>query len=483
LVRQFVVESLLLALLGGAAGLLVARGGLPMILGLVPQAVPRLWETTVDTRVLAFALGTIVLAALLFGIGPALALWKTNVNDVLKTNERTSSSAVSAVRLQKSFVMAELALTLLLLSGAGLMVKSFWRMHTYPPGFEPDRVLTMRVEFSAPRYRDTQTRRAYVDELLRRVRRVSGVEAAGITTNADGGMRLLVEGAPFPPKDPREPVATSSTSAGYAGAIGMRLVRGRWMSDAEASAIIVINESLARREFAGQDAIGKRIQIGGPPGEPGAVFATIVGVVADLKYSKLDASPAPELFFDYAHAPPSTGGIMVVLRTKGDPLAAARAVRKLIADIDEAQPIDQVRTLEQVLAKSIAPRRFYLFLLGTFATVALLLSVIGIYGVMSYAVVRRTREIGIRLALGARRNEVVRMVVRQGMGIALAGIVIGLIAAIGLTRLMVSLLYDVEPTEPTDVRCRRCVALHDGFYRLLGTCAQSVARKSHRRVA
>jgi predicted permease len=442
--RQFLVESLLLSAIGGSAGLLLARGGLLVMVRLVPQAVPRLTEATIDGRVLVFAIVMSVVTALLFGVGPAVTLWRTNAYDVLKDGTRTASATPGSLRMRTMLVAAELGLTVVLLCGAGLLVKSVWRMSAYPPGFDPEHTLSMKVQFSGPQFGEKE-RRAYVDEALRRVAGVPGVEAAGMSTNAGGRMRLFIQGVAMPDME-RPIVLESSVSAGYAKAIGMRIIAGRWVTDAEPAQVFVINESLARREFHGQNPIGRRIQSSGPPGDPDAMSAEIVGVVADLKYTKLDATPEPEIFTDYAHASPFSATI--VARTAGDPLAVAPAIRTLVAAIDKTQTVSDVKTVAGVLADSIAPRRFNMFLLGSFAAAALLLALIGIYGVIAYAVAQRTREIGVRMALGAQRGEVVRLVVRQGLGMALAGMVAGALAALVLTRLMTSLLYDVTPTDP-----------------------------------
>jgi putative ABC transport system permease protein len=442
--RLSLVESLLLASIGGACGVFVARYALQMIVRLIPQAVPRLAETTIDARVLGFALTMSVMTALLFGFAPAMVLWRTSTYDVLKDGARTVTAG--GLRARAWLVILELALTVVLLCGAGLLVKSLWRMHAYPPGFAPDRTLTMTVRFYGPASQDDNRRRAFVDEVLRRVPSLPGVEGAGVTTNGEGRMRLFIEGAP-PMADAERPVVLhSSVSAGYAKAIGMRVITGRWLTDAEPNPVFVINESLARRDLVGEDPIGKRIQVGGSPGGWDATFATVVGVVEDLRYTRLDATPEPEIFEDYAHAAPFAA--TVVVRTAGDPMAIASEVRARVVEIDKMQDVSEVKTVEQVLADSIAPRRFNVFLFGTFAAAALLLALIGIYGVIAYSVAQRTHEIGVRLALGAERRAVVGMVVQQGMAIAAAGLLFGVVAAFAVTRVMASLLYDVTPTDP-----------------------------------
>jgi putative ABC transport system permease protein len=444
--RQTIVESLGLALLGCAGGLLLAKWLIATIVHVSADAVPRLAESTVDGRVLALALGTALVTAVAFGSASALTLWTANVHDVLKDGARTSAAPSSGVRLRSVLVAVELALAVVLLSGAGLMVKSFWRMHTHPPGFDPARILTMKVDSSERQYlnESQQARqRAYVDTLLGRLGSVPGVQAASMHTHGDLFQgNVTVEGAPPVRRDQRQPpVLLNATSAAFGNVMGLRMVSGRWITDREPTPVVVLNETLARRLFGHDDPAGRRLQIA-----PSS-FATVVGVVADLRYSKLDESPEAELYRPYSHVP-GFPRLTLVIRTTGDPLDAAPAIRTIVSDTDKTQPPYDVMTLEQALADTILPRRFNLILLTMFATTALALALIGIYGVIAYSVAQRTHEIGVRIALGAQRREVLRLVVGQGMRIALVGLVIGLAAAAGLTRLMANVLYDVEPTDP-----------------------------------
>ncbi|OFW40485.1 MAG: hypothetical protein A3J29_05990 [Acidobacteria bacterium RIFCSPLOWO2_12_FULL_67_14b] len=443
--QQSLMESLVLALMGCAAGLLMARLAVTAIVRLGPPSVPRLAESTIGGPVLAVALGLGLLTALGFGLAPALALWRVDARDALREGaQRASRHVAGGVRVRGSILGAQIALALVLLIGAGLMLKSAWRLAAHPPGFEPERILTMKIEFTGPQYSESPARQlALVDGLLDGLRAQPGVEAVSISTH--GYLlteHLLVEGAPEPsPADRarREPILINSTSAALARVMGLRMIRGRWIADNESAA--VINEQLARREFPGQDPIGRRIRHGdsGP-------FLTIVGIVEDLRYSRLDAAPEPEVFVPYSQGDGMFGFIALV-RTTGDPLALVPTLRPLMERVDKTEAFDEVMTLQQALAETIAPRRWNLFLLGVFALSALILALIGMYGLMSYWVIQRRQEIGVRMALGARRLEVVRLVVRQGMGIALAGMGVGLLGALALTRLMSSLLYDVQPRD------------------------------------
>jgi putative ABC transport system permease protein len=329
------------------------------------------------------------------------------------------------------------------------MMKSIWLLHSRAEGAAPEQVLVMQVRLSGPRYPGQPARRAYADEVLRRLQTFPGVRAVSLTTDRDLLTHAVVEGAPpLTDMDTMRavPDVVNATSAGFAAAMGARLLAGRWITDSESGPAVVINETAANRLLPGQDPLGKRIGMPlFPKTEP--TFAPVVGVVADVKYSKLDAGPDAELYIPYAAAPLLTS-FSVVARVDGDPLALAPAMRKAMADVDRTQPIFGLTTLERALADSIAPRRFNLMLLGTFATSALLLALIGIYGVIAFAVAQRTHEIGVRMALGAQQHEVVGMVMRQGMAIASAGIVLGILAALAVTRVLASLLYEVAPTDP-----------------------------------
>ena len=449
--RQFLGENLALALLGGTFGLLLARLAMPAIVRLAPPSLPRLGETTVDSRVLLFALAVTLLTGLIFGIAPAILLRRSKPYEVLKLGGRTSSAGSAGLPLRRLLVAAELALALVLLTGAGLMVKSFWRMNTRPAGFDPERVLGLQVPFSGPQYRAVAQQRRFAQEMLERVGRLPGVEAASVL--AQGVLR----GSGTAPRDPNltslssaqvmhlPHVTFSTVSSGFGRVMGLRVIRGRWLAESETGPAVVINESMAHELFGGGDAIGKQLGLADNADDP-ATPATIVGVVADLKYSRLDAPAEPEIYIPYQISS-SFLGMTVVVRSATDASAMAPAIRNAIASVDRTQPVAEVKTLEQALADSIAPRRFNLYLLGAFATSALLLALIGIYGVIAYAVAQRTHEIGVRMALGAQRRQVVRLVVREGMTLAAVGIAVGLAAAFALTRLMASLLYDVKPTD------------------------------------
>jgi len=442
MIAQFLTEGLVLALAGGAVGLLLARWAIALLTGFGPQAVPRLEGVTIDGRVLAFTLLVSLVSGLLFGLGPAISLARANLHAELKGAGKSTSGALR-LRFRSLLVAGELAVALVLIVGAGLMVKSLWRMNARPPGFNPESILVMKISLAGPAYRARPQQIAYFEEALSRLERTPGVVAAGTIFSPIRGM-IQLEGAPPSPADLAHRGIYYSTSPGFFKAMGMRLIQGRWMTNNEPSQVMMVNEAFVSSILGGADPLGKSIHLVLPQRPPSWA---IVGVVTDVKYSKLDAEPGPEVYFPYRQSF-FNGASDVVVRTSGDPLALAPAVRKMISDIDRSQPALDIQTLEGTLARSIAPRRFNLFLLGTFAGSALLLALIGIYGAMSYAVTQRTREIGVRMALGAHSGEIVRMVIRQGMAVALTGIAAGIAAAFGLTRLMATLLYDVKPTDP-----------------------------------
>ena len=443
--QQCLVESLVLAVLGSASGLLIARLAVAIIVRVGPESVPRLGEAVIDGSVVAVALGLGVLTALVFGSAPALELWKVNPTRALREGANSASRHLTGMRARRVILGAQIALALVLLIGAGLMLKSAWRLTAHPPGFEPAQILTAKIEFTDPAYREAPARKfAVVDALLDGLRTQRGVEAVSISTHGMAlTQRLIVEGAPEPSADALarlEPIVVNSTTAALPRVLGLRVTRGRWITDHERA--IVLNERLARRDFAGQDPIGRRIQL-----DEGGPLMTIVGVAADVRYSRLDAAPEPEIYVPYSQGDDIFGAVALV-RTTSDPLALAPAIRQLMEHIDKTVVPDEVMTLQQRLAETIAPRRWNLLMLGTFAASALMLALIGIYGLMTYSVAQRRQEIGVRRALGAQRTEVVRMVVGQGMSIALAGVGVGVVSSVALTRVMSSLLYEVEPSDP-----------------------------------
>jgi putative ABC transport system permease protein len=443
-VRQLFAESVAYAVLGGIGGVLLSVWLVNTVIAIIGAGVPRLTETQLDFAVLAVAAAISIGTALLFGIGPALALVVTNVQEVLKEGGRTVSASRRVIITGRAMVAVQVALTIVLLAGAGLMLKSVWLMTRYPAGFAPDQILTMRVDIRGPQYRDPKARQDYAAALVSKAKTIPGLRDAAMTTGRSSMILVIKEGEGIPPPGERDrrAVPVSSISSGFGPLLGMSLASGRWFNDRESPGVAIINESLARRDFNDTDPIGRRIRM---PwlGENG--LATIVGVVRDLKYAAIDTDAVPELFFHYADTPVSS--ITLVMRVDDDPIAVAPAVRNALSAIDPTQSFYNIKTLEEVLSDSIAPRRFNLLLLATFAFVALVLAALGVYGVVAYAVSERTHEIGIRMALGAERASVVGMIVAQGMWSVVAGVVVGLFAAWGATRLIAGLLYGVQPDD------------------------------------
>jgi putative ABC transport system permease protein len=435
--RQFVVESSVLVLAGGIGALWLAYGAIVLIVRLSAKALPRLPEATMDSRVLLFALSASVLTAVLFGLTPMFAIRKAHLQNSLKEVAKGDSGSAGGLRVRRLLVAAELAFAVVLVMGMGLMVKSFMRMYAHPEGFEPEKILVINVHLAGPEYFGNGARqKEFVDEALRRLRPMPGVVSA--TMMGTGAAPVEWEGTP---RDHEAPLtAIKATTPEFASTMGMRIVKGRWFTENEKG--VVINESLARRDFPGEDPIGKRAEGVG----------TVVGVISDLKYTKLDATTEPQIYLPFA--PSGRGelvGTSLLIRTSSNPSKIAPTVRQLVAEIDKTQPPFAIVTLERLLADSIAPRRFNLLLLGAFASAALLLAIVGIYGVTAYAVAQRTHEIGVRITLGARRGQVVGMVIRQGMWMAVGGLIAGIVASLGLTRLMASILYDVDPTDLSTV--------------------------------
>jgi putative ABC transport system permease protein len=437
-VRQLLTESVVLALLGGAAGLLVAQWGIKATVRFAPQAIPRLTEARIDGGVLAFTLFLSLATGFLFGLGPAFSIWKASLHDTLKSDAGTSTTSAGRLRTRGLLVAAQLALAVVLLTGAGLMLKSFWRMNAHAPGFEPEKILTMRVALSGSNYDAWLAKAAYIDRLLQRAEAMPGVEAVGVDRGSLNGS-VKIRGGNRAASGESVFAAIRAVSPGYLRAMGVPLLGGAWPRRGQLFGVLV-NESFARSIAKHGNAVGSHV-------EGSVLNDDIVGVVADFKYRQLDAPPSPEVYMPFERFPMGRS-IKVAIRTNGDPRPIAPLLRTATAEIDSTQPAYELQTLEQALSDSIAPRRFNLGLMGVFAITALLMGLVGIHGLVAYTVAQRNHEIGIRMALGASRNQVVRMIVGQGMGVVLLGITVGLAGAFGLTGFIRSLLYEVQPNDP-----------------------------------
>ena len=454
LLRQLLTESILLALVAGVVGVLMAMWGTTALVALSPDSLPRAREIGFDWRVLAFTGGIALTTGIIFGLVPALWGPRVQLTDALK--EGTRGTTAGGGRLRKSLVVVEVALSLMLLVGAGLMLRSFSRLRSVNPGFRTDHALTLRVSLPVPNGQITTADEnrfvTFFDRTLARLSELPGVTAAGasnmIPLDGNGTDRLIeVEG--YIPRDKSDmPDAQNrQVTPGWFAAMGIPLVNGRLVEradDEKAPRVLVVNEAFAKRFFPNGDAIGKRIRLGKLTAD--FPWATIVGVVGDVRGFALDEPPQPTMYWPVAQIR-ATPSLAIVVRTQSDPSALAAAVRDAIGEIDQTQPIYDMQPLDQLVAKSLGQRRFTLTLMVLFGVIALILSAIGIYGVMAFAVSQRTQEIGIRMALGANAVDVLKMVVGSGMFLAVIGVAVGLIGAFAVTRLMASLLFGVSPTD------------------------------------
>jgi putative ABC transport system permease protein len=453
LVRQLLTESVLLALAGGAGGLLLATWGVDLLVALEPEGLPRLTNIRVDANVLLFTFGLSTLTGLVFGLAPALGASRADLSGALKEGGRKLTGGVSRRRLRGALVVAELAVALVLLVGAGLLIKGFWRLRTVEPGFDAANLLTMRLELPETRYKEIPAQTDYRRRVLEAVNSLPGARAAMVSEIPLGGSSLhhnfVIEGRP--PLAPGEEPDLYSRSVGgdYFGVMGIPLLRGRALTpqdDARAPLVGVVNERFAREYFDGADPLGSRIRWA-RAAEP--QWITVVGVVGDVRHFGLDQPEEPAVYTPFAQSGQSWKRWMnVVVKSETPAASLTNAVKEKIWSADAQVPVSRVRTMSEVMSASVARQRLNMTLLGLFAAVALLLATVGIYGVVSYTVAQRTHEIGVRVALGARRADVLRMVLGQGLGFALAGAGLGLVLALLATRLLAGLLYGVTGTDP-----------------------------------
>jgi putative ABC transport system permease protein len=447
LLRQFLTESVLLAASGGALGLLAAFWLVRLLVAFGPEQVPRLHDVRIDPAVLTFAVAISVITGILFGIAPAWRASRSELQSALKEASARASASRERLRLRNGLVVLETACSLLLLVAAGLLLNSFIRVLRVPPGFNPSGVLIARTQFDETRYPKAEFCGVAEKEIIARLRRLPGVHSVGFVTNlplADPReIGFRIEGGP-----PNEfhNANNALVSEDYFQAIGIPLVRGRGLREQDTVStplVAVINQTLARTYFSGTDPIGKRLLWGDR-----APF-TIVGVVGDVKFSALDADVAPMIYMsNFQVASGVSRHAVFVVRTAGDPSSLASAASTTIWSVDKDLPVFGVTTMNDVLAASVAQRRFSMSLLGGFAVLALLMAAIGLYGVLSYSVSQRMHEMGLRMALGANARDLMRLVVGQGIRVVLTGIVAGLLASFAATRLLAGMLFEVSPLDP-----------------------------------
>jgi putative ABC transport system permease protein len=447
IVRQLLVESLLLAGLGCAGGWLFAVWSEQLIVASGRSEIPRLSETGLDYRVFIFTLIVSVLTGLVFGLAPALAAAKPDLNSALKEGSRSATAGRN--RLRQTLVIAEVALALVVLIGAGLLVSSFARLMAVKPGFNPQHLLTMRIGLTNQQYSKSVYRKRFVTELNARLEAVPGVESVGIgddlpIAGTDSSTNLKIQDQPATSRDDLVSVGLHVINPHYFDALGTRLLKGRVFTERDAAgapSVFIINETLARRCWPNEDPLGKRIRYNSadPWGE-------IVGVVEDVKFDGLHLASTPHLFEPYQQN--AWSFLVVTIRSPLDQSTLLAAVQREVKALDPNLPVSNVRMMEEVVAQSLAIRRFVLLLFGFFAGLALLLATVGIYGVLTTSVSQRTRELGVRIALGATARDVGRLIVGQGLKLVLSGIVIGLISAFVLQRVIRKLLFGVSPTDP-----------------------------------
>jgi putative ABC transport system permease protein len=448
LIRQMMTESVLLALMGGALGVLLAVWGIRLLVAFGPDNIPRLNEISVDLGVLAFTFVVSLGTGLLFGLVPALQASRPDLNDALKEGGRGSTSGRTGI-FRNVFVVGEVSLALILLIGAGLMIRSFARLQSVTTGFKAENVLTMRAQLPRKKYPEPHQIVDFFKQAQERIATIPGVEAVGAISYLplNGGLAsrdsFKIPGQP-PPAPGQEPaVEVRVVTPPYFQAMGIPLLKGRLLNerDLKETRVLLINETLAKKYFPNTDPVGKQLEVswdGSGPDE-------IVGVVGDIREGALSKEPEPAIYWSHPREPYS--GMALVIRANGDASPLITAVQKEIRSLDPEQPVSDVRTMEQVIARSIARPRFNTLLLSIFAGVALLLASVGLYGVMNYSATQRTHEVGIRMALGATRTDIMRLVVGNGMTLTLIGIGIGVAASLILTRVMTSLLFGVTATD------------------------------------
>jgi predicted permease len=454
LTRQFLAESVLLAALGGGVGLVLSLVGINILKAFIPENISQAQAINVDGKVLLFTVLVSLVTGLIFGLAPATQASNFNVNDTLKEGGRDSASGTRGNRIRSLLVISEVAVSFILLIGAGLLINSFFHLRNLDPGYRADHLLTMKVALPETKYPDKERRAPFYAELLRRVRSLPGVQSAAVASNLPltyngDSMPIGVEGRPDPPPDQRPDVILRVVSPGYFSTMGIPLVAGRDFTEqdkGDAVRAVVVSEKTARHFWPGQDPIGKRLKPGSTTSD--SPWREVVGIVKDVRQNDFVAEPKMQMYMAYEQVGSFAPNALVV-RTNVEPLSLGASVRRTVWEVDKDQPVSDIRSMDEIVSVAVARQRFSMLLLGVFAALALVLAAVGIYGVMSYSVAQRTREIGIRIALGATKSDVLKLAVGHGLRLVLIGVAIGLASALILTRVMSSLLFGISATDPT----------------------------------
>jgi putative ABC transport system permease protein len=454
LVRQLLSESLVLSVAGGAAGILIAYLGLGLLLGLKPEGVPRLEYVGINSAALAFTLGISVLAGLLFGSAPAFQLSRSGSAGDLHSG-RVASKGFRGFPMRRLLVVAEIAMALVLVTGAGLLIRSFAKLRDVDPGFKPDKLVTLSMQLPVTRYQEIGKQEAFFTELQKRLQTIPGVESAAVVSEVPlGGStiyhNMIIESEP-PVAEGKEPeILTHEVTLRYFATMGVPMLQGRDFSELDTHGgerVAIVSESFVREHFKDRNPIGQRVRYAR---DETKMWYTVVGVAGDTKHSSLELEKGPAIYTSMAQKgePWRRWGVVVVRSKSADVSGLVPAIKRQVWSIDPQLPLTEALTMDEVMASSVAQQRFSMTLLGLFAGCALLLAIVGVYGVLSYLVSQRTGEIGIRMALGARPNDVLRQIVSEGGRLVAAGIVVGLVGSILSMRVLGTLLFGVKPTDP-----------------------------------
>ena len=451
IIRQLLTEGMLLSLSGGLLGALLAVVAVRKFIAFSPPNVPRPDSIGIDSKVLIFTLLLSVFTSFIFGLAPALQASKSDLNETLKEGGRGSSGGIKQNRVRSLLVVSEIALALVLLIASGLMIKSFVRLQNVNPGFNPENLITLELELPQNKYGEKDRQAAFQQQIVQRVGQIPGVQSARAVnylpfSGNEFNSSLTIEGQPVPNVADRPRAFCRNISPNYFQTMGIPVPQGRPFSDrdnTDAPAVAIINETAARRSWPNEDPLGKRFKLGRPDSKN--PWVTIVGIVGGVSHRVLGVASQPEVYFPFQQNPGPI--VTLVVRTTADPKGFTAAVRREVSTLDKDLPVSSIKFMDEILAESVAQPRVYALLLGIFAGLALILAAIGIYGVMSYSVTQRTREIGIRMALGAQPRNVLTLILKQGMLLALVGISIGLIISFALMRVLANQLYGVSTTD------------------------------------